>query len=97
MFTALGLSDKDPNAIGRLDAFLAEQRIKAAGDGINKPADNPADLQKAGGRNPWSAEPGAWNLTRQMQVYRADPALAARLAKAAGSSIGAARPTRRSA
>lgn len=94
VFQALNLNARDPNSIAQLDAFLATEQVKATN---NTPADNPADLQKAGGRNPWSGEPGAWNLTRQMQIFRSDPSLAARLAKAANSTIGAARPTRRSA
>lgn len=42
--------------------------------------------------NPWSAE--GWNITKQGSVMRADPALGERLARAAGSFIGATRPTR---
>ena len=45
---------------------------------------------KPRGDNPWSAE--GWNVTKQGQVVRADFALATRLAKAAGSFIGATRP-----
>lgn len=44
--------------------------------------------------NPWSNAPGAWNVTKQMQIFRADPAQAARLAKEAGSAIGATRNMR---
>ncbi len=40
--------------------------------------------------NPWSAE--GWSVTRQGQVARADFALATRLAKAAGSYVGATKP-----
>lgn len=57
--------------------------------------------QGAGGRgsgggsgltdNPWTAD--NWNLTRQSQIYREDAAKADRMAKAAGSTVGAARPT----
>jgi hypothetical protein len=42
--------------------------------------------------NPWSAQ--GWNVTRQGAVAKADMNLAKRLAKAAGSHIGAVRPTR---
>lgn len=58
-----------------------------------------AETKKRGGSddgpkasNPWSA--GGWNLTKQMQTHRADPALAERLAKAAHSRIGAAHPSK---
>lgn len=43
-------------------------------------------------KNPWSAE--NWNMTEQGQVYRADPAKADRMAKAAGSKIGGQKPTK---
>lgn len=43
-----------------------------------------------GGPNPWTAE--GWNLTEQGQILRADRAKAERLAKAAGTSIGGAKP-----
>ncbi len=46
--------------------------------------------EKPKGDNPWSA--GGWNVTKQGQVARADFALATRLAKAAGSYVGATRP-----
>jgi hypothetical protein len=46
--------------------------------------------EKPKGDNPWSAE--GWNVTKQGQVARADFALATRLAKAAGSYVGATRP-----
>lgn len=42
--------------------------------------------------NPWSPE--GWNLTAQMRVAKSDMALAERLAKAAGSFLGATRPNR---
>jgi hypothetical protein len=35
-----------------------------------------------------------WSLTSQMALYKSDPALAGRLAKAAGVTIGAAHPVR---
>jgi hypothetical protein len=47
---------------------------------------------KDGGNNPWLA--GKWSLTAQMQLYRSDPKLAERLAKAAGVHVGAAHPAR---
>jgi len=47
---------------------------------------------KVKGENPWSAE--AWNITRQGAIAKADLALAQRLAKAAGSYIGATKPAR---
>lgn len=43
-----------------------------------------------GGENPWKAD--QWNLTKQGQIVREDPAKADRLAKAAGSKVGALKP-----
>lgn len=43
-----------------------------------------------GGKNPFSHE--NWNLTEQGRIYRSDPKEADRLAKAAGTSVGGARP-----
>lgn len=43
-----------------------------------------------GEANPWKAE--SWNATQQGQILRKDRDLAARLAKAAGTSIGGPRP-----
>ena len=43
-----------------------------------------------GGSNPWTA--AAWNMTEQGRVYKADPAKAERMAKAAGSMVGAISP-----
>lgn len=51
-----------------------------------------AQREKPKASNPWSAE--GWNLTKQMQTHRADPALAERLAKSAGSRVGAAHATK---
>jgi hypothetical protein len=45
------------------------------------------DLRK-GERNPWAKE--TFNMTEQGAIYKADPARAERLAKAAGKSIGKA-------
>lgn len=39
------------------------------------------------GKNPWSAD--TWNLTEQGNILRQDKALAERLAKAAGTAVGA--------
>lgn len=50
------------------------------------------EQQKASKNNPWSRD--GWNLTRQMSVYKSDSKLAERLAKAAGSYIGATKPAR---
>lgn len=41
--------------------------------------------------NPWTAE--NWNMTKQGEIYRKDPTRAEQLAKAAGTSIGGAKPT----
>jgi hypothetical protein len=45
------------------------------------------DLRK-GEKNPWTKD--GWNMTEQGRIFRADPAKAERLAKAAGRHIGAA-------
>jgi hypothetical protein len=73
----------------------AKPGLKAAIEGAEKAVGDldAADLLKVGAsKNPWSPE--GWNLTRQGSAFRADPALAARLAAAAGSHIGATRPTK---
>lgn len=44
--------------------------------------------------NPWAD--GHWNMTRQGQLVRENPEQAAQLAKAAGSYIGATKPTKKS-
>lgn len=56
----------------------------ASGGGGGRPGEG------GGGENPWTA--GAWNKTKQAQIYRDDKAKAERMAKAAGSSIGALNP-----
>lgn len=43
--------------------------------------------------NPWA--PGNWNLTAQASLVRADPAKAERMAKAAGSYVGAIAPAKK--
>jgi hypothetical protein len=43
------------------------------------------------GKNPWTKE--GWDDMEQAAVYRRDPAQAEQLAKAAGSRIGALRPS----
>ena len=43
-----------------------------------------------GGANPWKAE--SWNMTEQMQIVRTDRARADKLAQAAGTVVGGARP-----
>jgi hypothetical protein len=50
--------------------------------------------EKPKGDNPWAE--GSFNVTRQGQIAKADLALAQRLAKAAGSYIGATKPGRTS-
>jgi hypothetical protein len=42
--------------------------------------------------NPWSAN--GWNISKQGAVYKSSPELAERLAKSAGSHIGATRPAK---
>ena len=57
-----------------------------------RPGGEANNTPKEKGDNPWRE--GSWNITKQMSVYRADPVLAERLAKAAGSFIGSAHPAR---
>lgn len=40
--------------------------------------------------NPWAKD--SWNMTQQMQIVKADPQKADRLAKAAGTTVGGGRP-----
>lgn len=47
-------------------------------------------LGGSGGVNPWSA--AGWNMTEQGRIYNNDPSKAESLAKAAGTSIGGAKP-----
>jgi hypothetical protein len=93
-FMALKLDQRDPHSVAVLDAYLDAQRLKGA---VAKAADDtPADLARVGGSNPW--KPETWNLTKQMEVTKSSPDLAARLADKAGSFIGATkRQTRRTA
>jgi len=101
---ALGLDVKSSASKAQVEAFLDAERIKANGGNaghdrdtagrFTAPADTtaPADLKAANGSNPWNV--ASFNVTRQAQIFRADPALAARLAKAAGSAIGATKNMR---
>lgn len=84
VFTALKLDPKDANAIAQLDAFLDTARLKQPAAGTN--TDDANDLKAARGPNPFKKGPG-FNLTRQMTIYKSDPALAARLARAAGVTL----------
>jgi hypothetical protein len=74
------------NDVGAAELFLKAEAKKR--DGTNKDDANPHDKNRTD--NPWS--PQGWSLTRQGAVYKSDPALAARLAKCAGSYIGATKP-----
>ncbi|MGO9846152.1 MAG: hypothetical protein ACLPKT_06005 [Methylocella sp.] len=77
------------------DTNKAKPGLKAAVDdaAVKVGELDAADLLKVGAStNPWSVE--GWNITKQGSAFRADPALAARLAAAAGSKIGAVRPTK---
>jgi hypothetical protein len=58
----------------------------------DKAADTAKEKPEAERNNPWLAE--KWSITRQGQLYKLDPAMAARLAKAANSHIGATRPSK---
>jgi hypothetical protein len=70
----------------KLDAVLSRPAFNAP----DAPVDEAA--KENGGKNPWAAH--SWNLTEQSRIYRANPKLAASLAAAQKSRIGAARPTK---
>lgn len=53
------------------------------------------NIGNGGEPNPWTE--GAWNVSEQSKLVRADATNAARLASAAGSKIGATKPTVRKA
>jgi hypothetical protein len=68
----------------KLDKLLTATPDKSTDTGNEKP--------EAERNNPWLA--GKWSITRQGQIYKLDPAMAARLAKTANSHIGAVRPAK---
>lgn len=77
--------------------WLAEMKDKrphwwpnSEGGGARTPGGGGGDAN-----NPWTAD--NWNMTEQMRIVTSDRAKADRLAKAAGSSIGAIAPTKKSA
>lgn len=74
----------------KLDAILSRKPFNAPDD------DAPVDevVKQNGGKNPWGAGPGEWNVTEQGRILRANPKLAASLAASAKSHIGATKPTR---
>lgn len=47
----------------------------------------------SGINNPWTAD--NWNMTEQGKLYAKNPAKAEQMAKAAGSSVGASKPTKK--
>lgn len=53
-------------------------------------ANGTSGMGGSSGSNPWTTD--GWNMTQQAAIYRADPATAARLSKAAGTSVGGLRP-----
>ena len=69
---------------GKLDAILNRKPFNAPDD--DAPADEAA--KDNGGKNPWRSGPG-FNLSEQGRIFRANPKLAASLAKSAGKTIGA--------
>jgi len=87
-------ADNSNSAASRAAAEKAELFLRAEatkrGSGERERDDGGKFVAKSS--NPWSLE--GWNLTKQMQTHRADPALAERLAKAAHSRIGAAHATK---
>jgi hypothetical protein len=86
-FTAKGRVVKAFGDVAAAELFLKAEAKKQDGDS-GKTDDNPHDKDHS--ENPWAA--GAWSLTRQGAIYKSDPALAQRLAKSAGSFIGATKP-----
>lgn len=86
------LGDADRATTERFIAAEREKRTNNKNDGDRNRDEGGRFTEKPKASNPWSAE--GWNLTKQMQTHRADPALAERLAKAANSRVGAARPTK---
>ncbi len=83
----IGLADADARA--REWGLKSIHDTKTLGE---RPGGDANKQEKPKGDNPWSAE--NWNVTAQGRVAKADFALATRLAKAAGSYIGATRPTK---
>ena len=69
-------------AADKAELFIRAERAKRGGDGGNKEQHS---------TNPWSR--AAWNITEQGRIAKSDLALANRLAAAAGSRLGATRPS----
>jgi hypothetical protein len=84
----------DPD-VAATDKFLAGERAKGSTGDTRQRDDKGQFVANDGGNNPFTAT--NWNLTAQMRLYRSDPKLAERLAKAAGTHVGAARPAARAA
>jgi hypothetical protein len=83
----------------KLDAVLADKSNtgadEAARDAQGRFVGATPQEKEAAKNNPWSAEPGKWNATRQGQIVRSLGIEAAqRIAKAAGSYVGAVRPAK---
>jgi hypothetical protein len=74
------------------DARAREYGLDGIHDYKTTPLARPGAAPKNKTTNPWSE--GGWNISKQGQVYKSNPALAERLAKAANSQIGATRPTK---
>lgn len=79
-------SEASRKAVEQTERYLKAENAKRT---KTEGGDNKGDPK---GSNPWS--PNGWNLTKQMAVYRSDPAMAARLSKAAGSYVGATHPAK---
>jgi hypothetical protein len=79
---AFGGGDGDKGAAAA-DLFLKAERAKAAGGGA-PPERVPLYSGRANGGDSDNPFGSAWSKTRQGQIYKSDPALAARLSKAAG-------------
>jgi hypothetical protein len=77
-----------------LDKLLADAAAKGNGGGERQRDDSGKFVanggEKSDASNPFSR--AGWNLTAQGRALRNDPARAARLAKAAGVTVGATRP-----
>lgn len=74
------------------DKFLQGERAKLSADPNGERQRDTSGRFAAKSDNPWSE--AGWNLSKQGQVYKSDPKLAERLAKAANSHIGAVRPSK---
>jgi len=90
LFVQIGRDQK------RLDLLLADKPSAEADDKTKDEPAGQATAQKLKGRtNPWGSGPGEWNVTAQAKLVRElGLQAAASIAKAAGSFVGATKPSR---